>query len=227
MKITVRTLVIALTLALLAGLSVSTPTSADDGDQPESVVVIKQFRSSARYDGNVIEYADDYFVGGKINYSAPTIYIGDEYTKKLWVGILDFDTSTLEDHASVIGAFLELRVLRYSTVFGDPYLLLGDIYVDMAVPYFGSSVALEAQDFEAFPTAFAGILPPAGQSNQKLTLEVDSTVAWMISPAQHTQFKLYFLDDNDDRYSQGIAIASGNHSMVSYRPLLTVYFYYP
>jgi hypothetical protein len=105
--------------------------------------------------------------------------------------------------------------------------LLGDLYAEFISPFYGMSPMLENQDFEWFSAAYAGVVAPATKPNQRILLEVDPAVVWQISATQRTQFKLYFWDDNEDQYSQGITIASGNHTVVAYRPLLTIYFSYP
>jgi hypothetical protein len=218
-------LVIAIGLALLVGFTASTTTLAKP-NQPVAIIM-QEFRSQSRYDGSVTEYADDYWMGGIVNSGSPAIYIGDDAARRNVVGILDFDTSLLPDTVIVDDAYIEVTVLQYNARFGDPYTLLGDINVDFESPYFGASRELEAQDWQWFGSNFAGYLPWAYKSNQKLFFQIDPLVVGALSTTDPTQFKLYFWDDNEDSLPQGITIASGNHSKVSFRPKLIVYYYYP
>ena len=219
---------IAFFLALIVGLGAATrDTQAKDAHSPKAASGIAQFRSIGKNDGFVREYADDYWMGGSMNSTASTIVVGDDQVRRLQLGILDFDTSALPDTAVVTYAMLEIRVTRYDTRFGDPYLLLGDMSADIVSPYFGSGYKLEAQDFESPSFGYAGFFWQVTGPNQWTYMDVDPLALGLIDVFDHTQFKLYFFDDNDDNFSQSISFISGNYPVVKYRPLLTVYYDVP
>jgi hypothetical protein len=215
----------ALILALLVGFGASaTVTHARINPTPHTLTAVAQFRSYSKNDGGVREFADDTWYGSQINSTSPTMFIGDDYGRRLWYGILDFDTSSLPDTATITDAYIDLRVMNLNSLYGNPYLTLGDMYADITSPYFGNSAKLEPQDFEWFSLAYAGTFPEAYKANMTISMQVDAGALWAIDPTQRTQFKLYFWDDNNDSLSQGITIASGNYGLASYRPLLTVYY---
>ena len=217
----------ALVLALLVGFGASTTATYATSLPPQCQYIStagSQFRSYNKYDGGVREFADDTWYGSQVTPSSPTMFIGDDYGRRLWYGILDFDTSTLPDTAFITDAYIDLRVLCLNPMFGNPYLSLGDMYADITSPYFGTSSKLEPQDFESFGFGYAGTFSQAYKANMIITMQVDPGALWGIDPTQRTQFKLYFLDDNNDSLTQGITVASGNYALASYRPLLTVCF---
>jgi len=215
----------ALGLALLAGLFISSGANAKKPHT--SGYFMQQLRSQAHYDGQVTEVADDWWIGGRYNAGGSTIVIGDDMARRNQIAILDFDTSVLPDDIIIDDAYLEVSVVRYNTRLGDPYLLLGDVNVEMTSPYFGYSRDLEALDWEWWGDYFVGFLDEAYKSNMNVSMQIDPSALGGINLTDSTQFKLYFWDDNDDSLSQGITIASGNYRIVSKRPMLTVYYYYP
>lgn len=218
----------ALGLALAIGFSAAAQaTQAKENRAPSGASAMAQFRSLGKNDGYVREVMDDYWMGSQFNATAPTIVVGDDFAKRLLVGILDFDTSTLPDNATVTYATLEVRVVNFTARYGDPYLKLGDMYAEIVSPYFGSYQKLEAQDFEAPSFGYAGYFWPVTGSNQWSLMEVDPGALGLIDVYDHTQFRLYFFDDNEDTYSQGISFLSGNYQYAAFRPVLTVYFDVP
>ena len=84
---------------VLIGFGLSTPTRASDNRKPAHASAVAQFRSIGKYDGYVREYADDYWYGNVVNSTGSTIVVGDDFAKRLLIGVLDFDTSTLPDTA--------------------------------------------------------------------------------------------------------------------------------
>jgi len=221
-------LAFALVLTLIVGFGATARgAAAKNGNAPQAASGVATFRSIGKNDGFTREYADDYWFGGSVNSTAATIVVGDDQVRRLTMGILDFDTSILPDTATVTYATLEVRVTRYNTRFGDPYLLLGDMYADIVSPYFGASYKLEAQDFESLPADYAGFFWPVTGPGQWAYMEVDLLALPMIDVFDHTQFRLYFFDDNEDSYPHGLSFASGNAPQAAYRPLLTVYYDVP
>jgi hypothetical protein len=223
----IKRFAVALVLALVVGLGFAAKTLAVSPMRPQSASGIATFRSFGKYDGSVREYLDDYWFGNVVNFNANTIYVGDDAAKRLLVGILDFDTSSLPDNATVTYAVLQVRVLSLNTRYGDPYINLGDLNADIAAPYFGNFPSLESIDFEDFGFGYAGAFSQVYKANQWAYLDVDPLVFGAIDPLGRTQFIIYFYDDNDDNLPQGLTIASGNHFSVTIRPTLIIYFDVP
>lgn len=224
----IKRFAIALILAVAIGLGLAfTNTLAVSPQRPMSASGMATFRSFGKYDGNVREYMDDYWIGNVVNSGAGTIYIGDDSAKRLMVGILDFDTTALPDSATITYATLQIRVANLNLRYGDPFMNLGDVYADIVTPYFGNLPSLESVDFEWLGDGWVGVFSQAYKNNQWMYLEVDPFFYTSINLTDRTQFKVYFLDDNDDSLPQGIAIYSGNHSMTVFRPMLTVYYDVP
>lgn len=224
----IKRFAIALILAVVIGLGfASTSTLAVSPERPMSASGVATFRSFGKYDGYVREYMDDYWFGNVVNSGASTIYVGDDAGKRLMVGILDFNTSALPDSAIITYATLQMRVANLNLRYGDPYLILGDVYADIVTPYFGNYPTLESMDFEWFADGWAGTFSQAYKNNQWVYLDVDPLLYTSINVADRTQFKVYFFDDNDDGLPQGITFYSGNHSIAAYRPTLTIYYDVP
>lgn len=215
---------LALTLAMAALLVTYAGAIAATPARPMAASGVTTFRSFGKYDGYVREYMDDYWYGNVVNSNASTIYIGDDTAKRLVVGILDFDTSSLPDTATITYATLEVRVTNLNLAYGDPYMNLGDMHGDIISGYFGTTPALESMDFEWWADSWAGTFSQAYKVGQWVYFEIDPTSLGYVNLQGRTQFKLYFVDDNEDVLPQGITIASGNNPVFTYRPKLVIYF---
>jgi hypothetical protein len=224
----IKRFALAALLAVVIGLGfASTRTLAVSPERPMAASGTATFRSYSKNDGHVLEYMDDYWFGNVVNSGSSTIFVGDDAAKRLSIGILDFDTSSLPDSATITYAVLQLRVANLNLRYGNPYYILGDVYADIVTPYFGSYPTLESWDFEWPGDGWIGAFSQAVKANEWVYLEVDSFFYTSINVADRTQFKIYFLDDNDDNLPQGIAFYSGNYSRAAFRPTLIVYYDVP
>ena len=224
----IKRFALALLLAVVIGLGFAfTNTLAVSPQRPMAASAVATFRSFGKYDGYVREYMDDYWFGNVVNSGASTIYVGDDAAKRLVIGVLDFDTSSLPDSATITYAVLQMRVASLNLRYGNPYYALGDVYADIVTPYFGNKPSLESVDFEWFGDGWAGTFSEAYRASEWVYLEVDPLLFTSINLADRTQFKVYFFDDNDDSLPQGITFYSGNHFRPDFRPTLTVYYDVP
>ncbi len=182
------------------------------------------FVSQAPYDGFVIESGENSNVGGTTN-TMGSIVIGDNFSDRQFKGFLSFDTSSLPDGAVVISA--RLQMLEQDVVGTNPYSTHGPLLVDITNPYFGTSAALKASDFQAAATvtntASCSSVPDAGWYHCDLT---DGLAT--VSLVATTQFRLGFtMDDNDDHGADQIKFYSGNAGNATKRPVLVVTYYIP
>jgi len=181
-------------------------------------------RSVGTYDGWILESAEFSVVGGAMDSAANTIMLGDDAADRQYRAVLHFDTSVLPDTAVVTSAVLQIK--RHSIVGSDPITILGTLRADLHKVSFGIS-ALQLSDFKSaasknnvakFSTTpvnnwYSGVLTPIGRA--------------FINRTGTTQFKLYFiLDDNDDLGADFIRIFSGNAGASS-RPKLIIQYYVP
>ena len=114
-------------------------------------------------DGWVLESTETSGVGGSINSANTTLNIGDDATKKQYMGILSFDTSPIPDGATI--QKVTLKVTR-SSLAGAPYSTLGTLTVDIKPAYFGTATTLATNDFAsaAGATSVATVTAPSGNN---------------------------------------------------------------
>jgi hypothetical protein len=143
----------AASLALLVGFGLFAEHASA---KPKTSSNSMQFRSTGRYDGSILEYEADSWIGGRINSGGRTIFVGDDSRRRASLGILDFDTSSLPDDAYVTAAYLQLRVTSFPTRFGNPYTTLGELYADVMPDYYGNFPRLEADPLYLDPTGETG-----------------------------------------------------------------------
>lgn len=182
-------------------------------------------RSMDVYDGWILESNETSTVGGSMNSASIVFRLGDDIANKQYRAILHFNTSYLPDTAIITKATLKIK--KQGLVGTDPFSILGSLRVDMAQPYFGTTIGLALNDFQAIagrPTvATFGITPISDWYSAVL----NATGRAYINRTGTTQFRLRFaLDDNNDFAEDYLQFYSGDY-IASQRPALIVEYYVP
>jgi hypothetical protein len=207
--------------------------SADPGGTTEAgaayifkKVIIANFSSQGAYDGNILESGEFSNVGGTVNANAATFRVGDNGLDRQYRSLLSFDTSTLPDNAVITSVVLKIK--KQGLAGTDPFTTHQGLKVDIRKPYFGSSLALVASDFQAAASkpvvGTFGSTPVSGW----YSVNLNSSAYTYVNKTGTTQFRLRFmLDDNDDRGDDYMLFYSGDWSTVTDRPRLVVQYVVP
>lgn len=179
------------------------------------------FNSVAAQDGFILESTETSGVGGTVDATAVTFNLGDDAANKQFRAVLHFNTATLPDTAVITKATLKIK--KNALVGTDPFTTHGALRADLAKPFFGTAMGLQAADFQATPgnasiatfgatpvsNVYSAILNATGKANINLT--------------GTTQFRLRFVtDDNNDLSADFVKFFSGNHTTVANQPQLVV-----
>lgn len=183
------------------------------------------FQSLGTYDGFTLESGENTSLGGSSNAGGYFLYAGDNPFKRQYRSLLHFDTSSLPDTAVITG--LTLQVKQYRILGVNPFTLLGDLEVDIASPFFGTSANLTASDFEAAGDP-AGLFNPTPLTGNRYEAVLNGSAFPLLNLTGSTQFRLAFnADDNNDSKTNAVLFYSGNYPTASYRPVLIVDYYLP
>jgi glucose/arabinose dehydrogenase len=189
-------------------------------------IVTASFNSQANSDGSIIESAPSSGTGGSFNSSSSTLILGDSADNRQYRVVLSFNTSSLPDTAVITSAILKLRLVGISHT--SPFAKLGNLLVDMAVPYFGTSSALQALDFQAASTRSSAAVVNPVPANKWYSAALSNTSRSTVNLSGVTQFRLEFqTPTNNNSVSNYASFYSGNSPTVSYRPILIVQYYVP
>ena len=82
--------------------------------------------------------------------------MGDSDQNRQYRSILSFDTSSLPDNAVIY--YANIRIKKQALTGVDPDATDNGFVVDIRKPFFGTSIRLEALDFQAAASVYAGIL---------------------------------------------------------------------
>ncbi|MBI3163758.1 MAG: DNRLRE domain-containing protein [Chloroflexi bacterium] len=178
-------------------------------------------------DGHILESSENSGVGGTVNSTATSFYVGDNNADRQYLSVMHFDTSALPDTAVIASA--TLRVRQQGSFTGtNPFTTHGNLVAAVQNPYFGASNSLLAEDFQA-ASGLAGIA----------TFSSTPVSSWFSAPlnpegflyvnlAGATQFRVGFtLDDNDDNGADYVAFSSGNNGTTANRPQVVIQYYLP
>ena len=189
------------------------------------------FSSDGAQDGWVMESKETSNKGGTLNSNAITFRVGDNAQDNQYRSILQFSTGALPDNAIITQMILTMQL---ETIVGtNPFTTHRNIWVDIRQGAFGSFGplqigALQISDFQAPASLYnAGTI----QNNAVggwYWVNFDSGVFSLVNLKGATQFRLGFqLDDDDDRKDDYLSFFSGNYSVQSARPQLTIKYYIP
>lgn len=182
-------------------------------------------------DGWVLESTGGSETGGLTEVGFGYTRIGDEGDNGRYRTVLSFDTSVLPANAQLVSA--QLGITRVGQIGKNPWtydqhLSEADICViDMATPYFGSSLALEAQDWQAPATVVdAGhYIVPYEHFMTVYDLISDEAVN-QIDKSGTTQFRIRLEPGtNNDSTADYFFFGGGNHPDASARSTLRVKYY--
>lgn len=179
--------------------------------------------SQGNLDGSIVESGSGTGLGGTIDSISKWFDVGDTTDNRQIRAILSFNTAGLPDQAVIDSATIKIRLNKISN---DPFSALDGLSVDMAVPNFGSSSALEAADFQASPdytdVATFNPTPSGGWYSAALTSNLSD-----INLTGTTQFRLEFATStNNDNLANYASFYSGNYG-VSSRPQLIIQYHNP
>ncbi len=210
--------------------TIGTDTNNSNNSASVALAVIPfttTFNSQGASDGWVLESTETSNVGGTMNNTATTFFVGDNAADKQYRAILSFYTATLPDTAVITKVTLKIK--QYGAPTGtNPFTTHGLLYFDIKTGAFSSNGALQLGDFQAAPSkAVAGAIPNA-PVNGWYSKVWNANIFSYINKTGVTQFRLRFQkDDNDDLGADYLAFLSGNAGTVSYRPTLIIEYYVP
>ena len=183
------------------------------------------FKSTAAYDGWILESGEGTNVGGTLDKNATTFNVGDDQKDKQYKGVVSFDTSALPDNAVIVS--VQLKVKRQGVVGADPFGTHGSLLVETRNGPFSGSAALTTADFSAAAGPGAVKDPFAGLTSSWYAVQLSSGNLVLINKGGVTQFRLLFSkDDNDDLGADYIKFFSGDSTDAN-KPELIITYYIP
>ncbi|MBN1765731.1 MAG: hypothetical protein JW860_10775, partial [Sedimentisphaerales bacterium] len=150
--------------------------------------------------------------------------LGD-YAAYTYRCILSFDTSFLPDDSEITSIQLEMTRGFKPASGTDPFTWGGNCLIDVVNPCFGSSPALDNDDWDwpADADAVAEFLADPGENNQMTSTEFDQNGRNSINLSGKTQLRVYFTNPtNGDSTYDYLGFYSGNYSDASLRPRLII-----
>ena len=190
---------------------------------PVNVIFLNKaiFRSTPERDGYVLESSENSSVGNIVNSNNYVLYVGDDDSDRQYRIILSFNTSALPDNAVIFSAMIQLYWT--GSVGGDPYW--SPMVVDIRKPFFGTSVWLLPEDFQAPPSrALVGTFPSNGNTSG---VKLSSAAFPHINLMGNTQFRIRTMQDDNDDMSADYNIFVSSDEETANRPQLIIQYYVP
>lgn len=177
-------------------------------------------------DGWILESGETTNAGGTLDADGTVFRLGDDAADRQYRAILSFDTACLPVDAVITRVLLKIR---YNAVVGtDPFTILDGLRVDIRMPYFGTSNALVAGDFEAASSRSNVATFRATPVSDWYTAVIVAAGYPFVKSSSITQFRLRFLiGDNDNSTADYMRFISGNHATLTARPTLVIDYYVP
>jgi hypothetical protein len=168
----------------------------------------KTLKSTAAYDGWILESSETSNKGGTLNSSATTFNLGDDAAKKQYRSILSFNTA-LPANAAITKVTLKIK--KQGQIGLNPFATLGNILVDIKKGAFSNNNALQLGDFNvAASKSSIGTIRNTPVSNW-YSVNLLNTSFSFINKAGVTQLRLRFAkDDNNNKVADYLKFFSGN-----------------
>lgn len=195
--------------------------------QPAVPVAQSQsFTSAGAFDGWVAAANKTNKLGGTINNTATTFFVGDDKGNGQYRSILSFDTSALPDNAVITGVTLKIR--EQGQVGNNPFKTLGGLQIDIRRGLFSNASALQPADFQAAASAnAAGRIQDAPDASNWYVTNLDPSSYSFINLAGSTQLRLHFERSSDnDKTDDYLKFFSGNAPAAS-QPVLVIQYTLP
>lgn len=184
------------------------------------------FKSTAAQDGWILESSETSNSGGAMNPSATIYRLGDDASNRQYRAILSFNTASLPDNAVITSAVIKIKQNGPPSG-SNPFNALGNLFVDIRKPYFGSAAGLQLTDFNASASGVKVGAFSKTPTGGWYRVSLNASGRNQINKINLTQFRLYFSkDDNNDLGADYMKFLSGN-APVANRPILVVLYYVP
>jgi len=200
-------------------------------DRKVPVIQSATFSSDGAQDGWVMESKETSNKGGTMNSNAITFRLGDNGQNNQYRSILSFQTDSLPDNAVITQAMLTMQL--ETTVGVDPFKTHLNIWVDIRQGAFGSFGpfqigALQVSDFQAPASLYTAGTVMNNPVGGWYWTTLDAKSFPFINLKGTTQFRLGFqLDDDNDKRDDYLSFFSGDYSVPSARPQLSIKYYVP
>jgi uncharacterized delta-60 repeat protein len=179
------------------------------------------FNSKAASDGWLLESTESSNVGGTLNKTATTFYVGDDPKDKQYRAIISFNTASLPDNAFLVSA--QVKVKRQGIVGTDPFTTHGNLLLDIRNGLFSNNLDLKVSDFAA---AASSITPDTitPLTSSWYAANLSSSNLPFVNKYGVTQFRLRFDgDDNDDLGADYMKFFTGESTTANQPQLIVVY----
>lgn len=200
-------------------------------DRATPVIQTVTFYSDGTNDGWVLESKENSNKGGSTNANSISFRLGDSSQNNQYRAILQFPTESLPDNAIITQAIL---TMQQETIVGtNPFKTHRNIWVDVRTGAFGSFGpfqigALQASDFQAPASLYNAAVILNNPVGGWYWVSLDSKSFSAINLQGVTQFRLGFqTDDDNDKRDDYLTFFSGNYSVKSARPQLSLKYYVP
>ncbi|MBN1764973.1 MAG: hypothetical protein JW860_06920 [Sedimentisphaerales bacterium] len=185
------------------------------------------FNSTPEYDGRMWDkngvVADGGVESNNTSSLDRSIRLGDVYLTTgnyTYRNIVSFDTSSLPDTSVILSAKLQMTRgyfgpdLEVPIEAVDPFEWGGTCVIDVAAPYFGSSVNLALEDWNASADVTNGATFTAdpGLEQPMISTEFNAASLNIINVTGTTQFRVYFtIPTNNDTFSDFLGFYPGEY----------------
>lgn len=200
-------------------------------DRQMPVIQSAVFYSDGANDGWILESKETSNKGGTINSTGITFKLGDNGQDRQYRAILHFPTAPLPDTAVITQVIL---MIQLETIGGtNPFLTHRNVWVDIRQGAFGSFGpfqigALQASDFQAPASLYAAGWIQDNPVGGWYWTTLDSKAHSYVNLVGATQLRLGFeYDDDEDLREDYLSFFSGNYSVRTARPQLSIKYYVP